>query len=1113
MSQGEGRSEAGRAASDGDGRLPEDQIVKELGVDLRELRRLDPQLRVLELTEGDVLVHQGAVADELYVVLAGALEVVIAAGAEEQRVTVLGPGAAVGEIGLLAGDLRSAMVRACAPSQVAAISGEGFRQLLAEHPATGEALARRAAERLRETQLIGQINQLFGQLDAAALAAVKDLVDWMPVGAGTRLFSTGEAGDAAYFVVSGRLRAYVVGPDDVEVEVGEIGRGEMVGEIALLEHAPRSATVYAVRDSQLVRFSRVAFETLLERYPSAALLVALTVLRRTRTHQPDAAARRLSIVVTPGSGDIDVSAFARQLAAALGEEARLVSSADVDRDLGVPGIAQVGDAEVGAIRLGYWLEELQERHRFLVYVIDDGWSSWSRRALRWADHVVVVADATASPEPSTTERELYRLVEQQKHPKVSLALVHQPDTVLPSGTRRWLDIRPLSSHHHLLRDDQPSLDRLARLLAGTGTSLVLGGGGARGFAHLGSLVVLEELGVPVDMVGGTSIGSIMAAGPAMGWTAEVSRQTAIEQLVKSFDYTLPFASIIKGEKIADKLHELFGDIDIADLWLPYFCVSTNITTASSRYHSRGPLVHAIRASIAIPGIFPPVPDDGDLLVDGGILDNVPVDEMRRRNPTGRIIAVDVSPPGGPTAERDYGLSISGWRAFLARRTGTGPPPILATMVRSTLIASLRDRSRVVQEGVADLYIDVAVDSGGLLDFSSAEHIAASAETSTRQVLRRWLAAHGEDVRYVQAAATGAPALAETGRFQRGAGVLLLTLRDLQHRAVRFGAVIAGTAVVLALLFLMTGLIEQFHREPVETVDALGAEGWLVNEGVSGAFTAASAMPEGTADTIEGAAPIAVARHSLDDGGTRTDVVLIGYRSGQLGEPALLRGELPGDGEAIVDVTSGLGVGDELVLGSGRYAVSGVTERTTLFAGMPVVFMELGSLQDLVYGGQPVVSSILVDAVPDQVPDGLTLLTPDEIAADATRPLEGAISSIELIRLLLWFVAAMIIGTMIYLSAIERRRDVAVLKAVGASTGQMAMSIALQGVLIALAAALIASLLQAVLVPVFPMQVAVPSRAFVQVPVIAALVALASGAVGLRKAVQTDPALAFSGPGS
>jgi putative ABC transport system permease protein len=329
-------------------------------------------------------------------------------------------------------------------------------------------------------------------------------------------------------------------------------------------------------------------------------------------------------------------------------------------------------------------------------------------------------------------------------------------------------------------------------------------------------------------------------------------------------------------------------------------------------------------------------------------------------------------------------------------------------------------------------------------------------------------------------------------------------------------VIAGTAVVLALLFLMTGLIEQFHREPAQTVDALGADAWLVREGVSGAFTSASTMPVETADAVAGvdAAAIVVARHSFSQGGEQTDVVVIGFEPGRLGEPTVTGGTLPdAAGQALIDTSSGLDPGDELVLGGRSFEISGTTERTTMFAGMPLVFMPIGEAQDLVYRGQPVATAILLDGVPATVPDGFALRTPEVIAEDGMRPLDGAISSIELIRILLWFVAAMIIGTMIYLSALERRRDVAVLKAVGASTGQMAASIALQGVLIAVASAAIAAVLQMALVPVFPMQVVVPGRAFVQVPLIAVLVALVSGAVGLRKTVQIDPALAFSGPGS
>jgi predicted acylesterase/phospholipase RssA/CRP-like cAMP-binding protein len=1093
--------------------LIENDLLRGLGREA--IASIEDHIRYLDLDAGTLLVSQGDVADELYLLLSGQLEVVIETDSGPQTLTTLQPGSTVGEIALLAGDRRSATLLASEPSEVAAISEEGFRALLADHPLQAELLARRAVERLRETQLIGQLVQLFGHLEADVLFTIQSLIEWVPVRAGTRLFSQGEIGDAAYLVVTGRLRAFRVDKDGLESEVGEVGRSELVGEMALLDDAPRAATVYAVRDSQLVRFSRAAFEEVLRRYPSAGLFVAQTVLRRQDTASRDGAGR-MSIVVVPASPGIDGRAFGRQLAASFGGEARYVSSETIDRDLSLPGISQVGDDDVGTFRLSYWLEELQERHRVLVYGVDETWSEWSRRALRWADQVVVVADATADPSPDALERELWHLVSLQKHPKVSLALVHPPDTTLPSGTRRWLDARQVASHHHLRRDDPVTLGRLARLLEGSGTALVLGGGGARGFAHLGVMVVLEELSLPIDMIGGTSVGAIMAAGPAMGWTAEESRQMATEQFRKVFDYTLPSVSILKGERVASKLRNTFGDIDIVDLWIPYFCVSTNLTTAGTRYHDRGRLADAVRASIAIPGVLPPVPFDGELHVDGGILDNVPVEEMRRRNPQGHVIAVDVAPADGPAAEVDYGLSLSGFRAMIDRRRSWAPPGLLSTMVRATLVASERDRDRVVREQVADLYLDVAVEGGGLLDFSEADKIAASAEMSTRPILRRWVHGSGvEDLGYVRTPAAAGTVLADARRRRKGVGVILLTVRDLQHRAVRFAATIAGTSVVLALLFLMTGLVEQFHLEPRDSVEAFGAEAWLLRDGVSGAFTAAATMPADTADGLddEAAAPLVTARHSID-GDEPIDVVVIGFEAGALGQPGISRGTLPtSPEEVVVDRTSDLRPGDDLVIGGQRFVVSGNTERTTMFAGMPLVYLEIAAAQDLVYRGEPLATAVLLSEVPETTPEGFVIRSPREIADDALRPLDGAIASINLVRVLLWFVAAMIIGTMIYLSALERRRDVAVLKAVGGSTTQMGGSIALQGALIALAAALIASVLQVALVPVFPLTVTVPSRALVQIPVLAVVVSLVAGAVGLRKAVGTDPALAFSGPGS
>jgi predicted acylesterase/phospholipase RssA len=134
------------------------------------------------------------------------------------------------------------------------------------------------------------------------------------------------------------------------------------------------------------------------------------------------------------------------------------------------------------------------------------------------------------------------------------------------------------------------------------------------------------------------------------------------------------------------LEKHFDGIDITDLWIPYFCVVTNVTDARVEYIDRGPLASAIRASISIPGVLPPVPREGRLYVDGGTLDNVPVEEMRRRNPHGTVIAIDVSPDDGPRAPDDYGHAVSGLQALRARRRGGGPPSLMSTMMRSSLVA-------------------------------------------------------------------------------------------------------------------------------------------------------------------------------------------------------------------------------------------------------------------------------------------------------------------------------------------------------------------------------------------------------------------------------------------
>jgi putative ABC transport system permease protein len=344
----------------------------------------------------------------------------------------------------------------------------------------------------------------------------------------------------------------------------------------------------------------------------------------------------------------------------------------------------------------------------------------------------------------------------------------------------------------------------------------------------------------------------------------------------------------------------------------------------------------------------------------------------------------------------------------------------------------------------------------------------------------------------------------------------MTGRDLQHRAVRFVVVTVGVTVVMALLFLMTGLIEQFNQEPFDTVDAVGASHWVVPEGVSGPFTASATLTPETAAGVVGpaAAEVIVARGSLNAADRDSaEVLVIGHGSGELGSPQPRDGAAAlGSGEIVVDRTAGFEIGDAVALGSTPLTVVGITDDTTVLAGLPVVFLTIDEARQALFDGREVVTGVVLVGPAEAMPAGAALLTADQVAADALGPLENAVSSVDLIRALLWMVAAIIIGAVVYLSALERQRDFAVLKAMGVANRNLVLSIALQALVIALVAVGLAAILQALIEPVFPLRVRVPAKAYWQIPVVAVGVAIIAGLGGMRRVTRSDPAAAFSGPG-
>ena len=270
---------------------------------------------------------------------------------------------------------------------------------------------------------------------------------------------------------------------------------------------------------------------------------------------------------------------------------------------------------------------------------------------------------------------------------------------------------------------------------------MLGGGGARGFAHLGVYQALEELGIPVDMVCGTSMGAPIAGLIAQGCSSGDVDMRSREAFHEIIDFTLPMVSLIAGRRISATIEKQTGSWDIEDYWLPFFCVSTSLSTAQPVIHDRGSSWRAIRSSVSIPGVLPPVPERGQLLVDGGVLNNLPVDIMRELNPFGTVIAVDVVSPNGPVAASDYGTELSGWRLLMNRMLpwlrAPAVPGIATTMMQSMVAGSSLKRQQILEQGLADVYLNINVVGVGMLQFDAQDRAAKMGYEGAIEHLRAW----------------------------------------------------------------------------------------------------------------------------------------------------------------------------------------------------------------------------------------------------------------------------------------------------------------------------------------------------------------------------------------
>lgn len=582
----------------------------------------------------------------------------------------------------------------------------------------GDLIRFRVGETELPAELIARVPELsiFNGLDARAVAEIAAALDWLCLPGNRSLLREGEDDRALFIVLSGGLGVFVKDDGGVETQVAAIGPGETVGEMSLLSDAPHSAELVALRDTELLRLPQAAFERLIGRYPRFLRNIAGQLVKRLRQTTARAAhhLEPRSFALISLSPDLDPAAMARLLAGALGPAGKRCAVLDAT--------SRTKSAEA--------LHGIEQAHDLTLYAADAGDAMWVQAALRQGDRVLVLMRAGHEPEPGTLAR-LKRALLARHH--TELIVVHEDgrrsDAPPLPLVRESLGVEAI---RHLRPATPDCVARLARHLAGLAVTVVFAGGGARGFAHLGVLKALSEAKVPIDAVAGVSIGAIVAASVAAQWTPDA----IMEAFRKSFvatnplsDFTLPLVSLVRGRKVNKLLRDAFGHLRIEDLTLPFFCVSANLTTGRPFVHDHGLVWQALRASIALPGILPPVAAGGALLVDGGVVNNLPADIVRARG-RGAVIGIDVA--------GDYGLMPAFpsydeaplWR--LLRATFGGAPGIVSFLMTAGSLGS--ETRRAETRAHVDLLFDPPMPGIGLTSWKKFDEAVEAGYRHAWQVL-------------------------------------------------------------------------------------------------------------------------------------------------------------------------------------------------------------------------------------------------------------------------------------------------------------------------------------------------------------------------------------------
>ncbi|KAL9872689.1 neuropathy target esterase sws isoform X1 [Glossina fuscipes] len=636
-----------------------ESYLKELGLNEDDRALLEQLVEVKEIDADATLITEGDSENVcIFFVMTGCLTVhqigpnpvrVVKGDKPEVFIHHVHPGEIVGALAVLTGEASAYTIKSLCSSRVALLTRSAIYQLMRERPKIVLDLGNSVVRRL---------SPLVRQCDYA--------LDWIFLESGRAVYRQDEMSDSTYIVLSGRMRSVITQANGKKEIVGEYGKGDLVGIIEMITETGRTTTVMAVRDSELAKLPEGLFNAIKLRYPIVVTklisLLSHRILGTMQTRSGSSAApleanpvthKYSTVALVPVNDEVPLTAFTYELfhsLCAIGPTLRLTSEV-IRKQLGVQIFEQSNE-----YRLTSWLAQQEDRNTITLYQCDASLSAWTQRCMRQADVILIVGLGNGPSSVGKFEREIDRLA--MRTQKELVLLYSETDSSKPLNTLQWLNVRPwVTKHHHIqcvkrmfsrksqyrINDlysrvlmSEPNMhsdfSRLARWLTGNSIGLVLGGGGARGAAHIGMLKAIQEAGIPIDMVGGVSIGALMGA----LWCAERNITTVTQQarewckkmtkwFLQLLDLTYPITSMFSGREFNKTIRDTIGDVSIEDLWIPFFTLTTDITASCRRIHTNGSLWRYVRSSMSLSGYMPPLcdPKDGHLLLDGGYINNLP----------------------------------------------------------------------------------------------------------------------------------------------------------------------------------------------------------------------------------------------------------------------------------------------------------------------------------------------------------------------------------------------------------------------------------------------------------------------------------------------------------